>query len=92
MLLMNLSSILQNFQMGKKKYVVKTVSKVLFFFPCFEGNMSGFGFPVLEKYFCFSLCKIFSLLCFQVNWPNTNNRFFHPCLCRQRGCPVSLSF
>lgn len=80
--------------MGKKKCVEKTVSKGLFSFSCssFEGNMSSFGFPILEKYFWFSLCKIFSLPCFQIDWPNTNNRFFHPCLCRQRDCPGSLCF
>lgn len=88
---MNLSSFLQNYLLGGKN-VVKTVLKCLFiFFFYFEGKISGFGFPVLDKYFSFGLLKIFSLLCFQVHWPNTSNRFFHPFPWKQRECLFCLS-
>ena len=86
---MNLSSILQNFLLRKKEKYCKNSLKMPFFL--FWRKISGFGFPILEKYFCFGLPKIFSLLYFQVHWPNTNNRFFHPFLWRQRECLFCLS-
>lgn len=57
MMFVNLCSLLQTYAKmditGRKKNVVRTALKHLFFF-YFEGKICGFGFQFLEKCFLFS--------------------------------------